>query len=194
MDPFDPARRSFPASLTSLALAVVLLLSAAGCGGDGGGGSSTPTNDLDGISVVEVSMDRPVNPALGAIRLTIVNGSSDADALVGVSSADGNASIHRSDTDAEGRSTMTAVELVEVPARSSVRFEAGGLHVMLAGIARDLDVGDQVSLMLEFASHPPVAVRVPVVEPLSADEADGGAHQHSAPPTSIARLDPGAPT
>lgn len=191
MDHFDPARRPFRASIAPLTIALVILLALAGCSSEDSGAvdaaasGSTVVPGVEAataageVAVVDPSMDRPVNPSTAAVRLIIANGSDEADSLVGASSPDGDASIHRSDIDDEGRSVMRSVDSIELPARSSVVFESGGLHVMLTGITRDLEVGDTVSITFDFAHSDPVVVEVPVVEPLSSlDEAHDDHDQH----------------
>ena len=153
-----------------------------GAEGDAGGEGAGSTPASDELTVVEPALDRPANPSVAAIRLRIANGTAEAVALTGVSSPDGDATIHRSDVDDQGRAVMSPVDRLEVPARSSLVFEPGGLHVMLNGISRDLDVGDTVDLTLEFEDHDPVHVVVPVVDPLTSggETVDDAHHDHGA--------------
>lgn len=214
MDHTDPDRRSLSALITPLVIASALLIAVTACGseanGDSGGAAAdapiesgvAAAIDAGELAVVEPSIDRPVNPSIAAVRLTIANGTDDPDALVGVSSPDGEATIHRSDVDEEGRSTMTAVERLDLPARSSVVFEPGGLHVMITGITRDLAVGDTVSVTFELEAHEPLVVDVPVVDPLSGSgdigtsgaDPDADEHDHAAlgPTTAPTTTTPGA--
>lgn len=59
--------------------------------------------------------------------------------------------IHRS-TENQGRSTMAHVDKVEVPAHGKLLFAPGGYHVMMMKPTRELRVGDEVPVTLEFAS------------------------------------------
>lgn len=164
-------------SLALAALAVVAASLLAGCGGDGAGA------DGASVRVTDATIDWPANPEVAAVRFVVHNDTGEADELVGVTSpVSGSAMVHRSETDDEGRATMTMLPELEIPARSSVTFEPGGLHVMLSGITEDLQVGDPVEVTLSFAAAGDVTVTAEVVEPGSqpagepTDEEDAHAH------------------
>ncbi len=144
---------------------MVLVVLASGCSG----GSDDAAHD-GRLVVVDASIDWPANPDVASAQLTIENDTASDDVLVAVTSRDvADASVHRSDTDDSGRSTMERVDRLDVPAGESVVFEAGGLHVML----RDpgpLKVGDDVSLTFEFENAGKRTVRAQVVEPGSTEE------------------------
>lgn len=70
--------------------------------------------------------------------------------------------LHRTVTE-DGRSRMEHQhDGVQVPAGGVVRFEPGGLHLMLMNAKRPLAVGDQVELRLDLAGG---AVPSPLVLP-----------------------------
>ena len=50
----------------------------------------------------------------------------------------------------DGVMTMHQVDVVDVPTRGHAELKPGGLHVMLIGLKRDLNAGDQVKLILGF--------------------------------------------
>ncbi|WP_195210333.1 copper chaperone PCu(A)C [Actinomarinicola tropica] len=103
------------------------------------------------LSISAARVDRPANPDVAAVRLTIENGTGTSDALVAVSSPDAaRASVHRSGVDDAGRATMEPVERLELPAGEAVEFAPGGLHVMLEEPVSDLQVGDEISLTFTF--------------------------------------------
>jgi copper(I)-binding protein len=56
---------------------------------------------------------------------------------------------------------MASVDGLPLPAGEQTVLEPGGAHVMLTG-ARDLSAGDTITVTLQFAVHPPLAVEVPV--------------------------------
>lgn len=60
---------------------------------------------------------------------------------------------------------MEPVPRLDIPAGSSVTFEAGGLHVMLTDLTEDIEEGDTVPLTLTFEEAGAVAVTVDVVAP-----------------------------
>jgi copper(I)-binding protein len=171
-----PSPRS---TLAALALGVCLLVGATACGSDDGGRASAQGQvpATGEITVVDAAIDRPLNPATAAVRMVIRNGTGTADTLESVrSSVSEHATIHRSETDGEGRAVMTTQDALDVPARSSVTFEPGGLHVMLTGIDRPLEVGDEVELTLEFEEAGPVTATADVVELGTAGDDAGAAH------------------
>jgi copper(I)-binding protein len=165
-------------TFVALALGACLLVGAAACGsgdGDGRASASAQVPATGEITIAEATIDRPLNPSTAAVRMVIRNGTGTADALESVrSSVSERATIHRSGTDAEGRSVMRAEDGLEIAARSTVTFEPGGLHVMLTGITRPLEVGDEVELTLEFEQAGPVTATAEVVE-LGASGDDAGA-------------------
>jgi len=70
--------------------------------------------------------------------------------LVGASSVVFGA-VHMHETvEQDGTSRMRPVEHVAVPAGGSVAFEPGGRHLMLMQRQRELAVGDEVPVTLEF--------------------------------------------
>lgn len=146
-----------------LSLLLVAVLGLAACSSSDG---AAEASDGGGIAIADATVDRPVNPDLTAVRLRVVNDGATADELVGVSSDVSRSSmVHRSGTDAEGRSTMDMVANLEIPARSTVTFEPGGLHIMLDGLERELELGDQVEVTLIFRDAGSIATTAKVVEP-----------------------------
>lgn len=142
-----------------LCLALLGLALVAGC-------SSSAGSTHDGeLVVIDATIDWPANPDLAAVRLTIRNGTDSDDVLVGVSSRVAEASVHRSETDVEGRSTMTAVDRLDVPAGDTVRFQGGGLHVMLRNPSLPLEIGDTVTVTLMFERGGERSVEAEVIEP-----------------------------
>jgi copper(I)-binding protein len=110
----------------------------------------------------------------GAIYFAIYNRSSNADALRGVSSdVAGAIEIHESKMSGDVMQ-MQRLDSVPLEASSEIKFEPGGLHVMLVDLKKDLKVGDEVEITLHFTNFEDVNVTVPVSDmPASGD--------HSAP-------------
>lgn len=167
-----PALRS---SFAALLVAAALLLGTTACSSDGG---TTKAAAAGAVSVEDATVDWPANPSVAAVRMVVRNDTAQADTLVAVASPVAtSATIHRTETDAAGRSTMTPQQRLPIPARSSVTFRPGGLHVMLTGITDDLAVGDTVKLTVTFEHAGPVTVTAKVIEPGTAG-ATGGSHDH----------------
>jgi copper(I)-binding protein len=59
---------------------------------------------------------------------------------------------------------MVRLAEVPVPAGATVRFEPGGLHVMLLDIVAPLTPGMEVELTLRFATAEAVTIKLPVVD------------------------------
>jgi copper(I)-binding protein len=147
-----------------------------GCSDGSAGPPAAATSEV--LTVVDARLDEPANPTVGAVRLVIDNPTDVADRLVGVSSPDADrTTVHRSETDAEGRATMTPVTDLAVPAGSQVRLGESGLHVMLTGLHREVREGDTVTVVLEFERAGAVTVDVAVVEPGS-DTSAAADHRH----------------
>ncbi len=167
--------------LVAVALGALLLLGTTACGSGDGGTASAAVADTDAgsIRIQDATIDWPANPSQAAVRMVVVNGTRTDDALLSVSSpvAD-RATIHRTDTDDQGRSVMTAEPEVPVPAESEVTFAPGGLHVMLDPLTADLQVGDEVDLTLEFEHAGTIRAKAEVIEPGSAGDDTGAAHDH----------------
>jgi copper(I)-binding protein len=166
--------------LALLALSALLVVGVAGCGGgDRLDGSAAAQGDRPhDVSVASATIDWPANPRVAAVHMQVTNGTAKDDRLLAVTSPVARTgSIHRSVTDDQGRATMEPQDGVTIPARSTVTFEPGGLHVMLTGLRVDLEVGDEVTLDLTFERAGPKKVLAEVVEPGSADDT-GGSHDH----------------
>lgn len=115
--------------------------------------------------MTDATIDWPANPDVAAVRLTIRNGTDTDDVLLEASSTVAEASVHRSAIDAEGRSTMKEVERLDIPAGETVRFQPGGLHVMLRGPSPALEIGDKVTVTFRFEKAGARSVDAEVVEP-----------------------------
>jgi hypothetical protein len=169
--------------LVALALGACLVAGAAACGSDddGGGTASAQGGGASSgkMTVSGATVDWPANPSVAAVRMVIRNGTATSDVLESVASPVAEAvTVHRTETDDQGRSVMTAEKALAIPARSSVTFEPGGLHVMLDGITQDLQVGDDVDLTLTFEHAGTVSTTAEVIEPGSAGDDSEGSHEH----------------
>ena len=121
---------------------VVVALALGACGG---------ASDAVGISVSGAWV-RPA-PAGGetAAYFTVTNAGSKDDTLVGVSTPDAaTAGLHKTSTDASGMTGMAPTDSIAIPAGSIVELKAGGYHVMLTGVVRELVIGGSINLVLTF--------------------------------------------
>ncbi len=134
-------------ALLLVAVAVVL----AGCGG-----GSMPELRIDNARVWA-----PVGSATAAY-FDITNTGGASDLLLGVEADVADASLHETVMD-DDVMKMQSVRELEIPAGGAVRFEPGGLHVMLVDVA-PLDVGDIIELRLQFETSGTIRLQVPVTE------------------------------
>jgi len=99
-----------------------------------------------------------------AVYFRLQNGP-QADMLIGVESAAGRATIHRTIHEADGIVRMEHQRQIDLPANAQVVFEPGGLHIMLLDLASDLAVGDSLEIRLMFKEHAPIDVQASVRQP-----------------------------
>jgi copper(I)-binding protein len=103
-----------------------------------------------------------------AAYLTLRNVTSSAVTVTGVeSSAAAHAMIHESTTEG-GQSRMRPRQQLTVAPRSTVKFEPGGLHIMLHDLKQPLTVGDSVPLTLRLTGGSILQVKA-AVRPLGAE-------------------------
>lgn len=104
---------------------------------------------------------------VAAVYLTLQNPTKQPVTVVGIeSSAASHAMIHETKTEG-GISKMRAHEQLVVAPGETIKFEPGGLHVMLHGLTQPLAVGQSVPLVVQLADGTKVSVAA-VVRPLNA--------------------------
>jgi copper(I)-binding protein len=120
--------------------------------------------------VVENAWIRKPPPGLdsAALYFTVKNPAKNRDlAIVGARSAlAASAMIHESST-VNGQSRMRMKSTVTIPRGQSVVFGPEGLHVMLTGLTKPLEVGDRVPVTLELDHGGPIDM-IAIVRPLDA--------------------------
>jgi copper(I)-binding protein len=108
---------------------------------------------------------------VGAVYFEVVNGGA-ADTLVRIESPVAK-SIEMHETRMQGDTMqMRQVNAVHIPAKGRVRFESGGLHVMLVDLKQPLKEGDRFPLRLVFRVAGTVDKQV-VVQSLTASGPPG---------------------
>ena len=91
----------------------------------------------------------------------------------------GNTMIHRTEY-SEGRASMVHVDQVEIPPNGRVRFEPGGLHIMLMQPQRRRLAGDLVMIKLQFDDGTTLDTAFPVRKAQGRPEGSGhGGHGQS---------------
>ena len=71
---------------------------------------------------------------------------------------------------------MRRVDAIAVPGHAEVVLKPGGLHIMLIGLTRSLEVGEKVTLELEFADGERLSFKAPVQ--MVSGEHDHATHDH----------------
>jgi copper(I)-binding protein len=98
----------------------------------------------------------------GALYVTVTNNGTEADRLLGVSSAVAErCELHLSEASGDVM-TMRMVEHLEIPAGGSVSLAPKGNHVMLMGLKAPLKKGTSFPAILRFEKAGEVAVEVTV--------------------------------
>jgi len=111
----------------------------------------------------EIDTD-PATGATGAVFMKLVNHGGEADRLVGAESAVATTvELHQS-TLTDGVMKMSPVPDIPIPANGEVVLKPGDYHLMLLGLTRDLNVGDEFDVTLRFEKSQPLLLQVAVRE------------------------------
>jgi copper(I)-binding protein len=133
--------------------------------------SLTACGPEKGIEVHEIWMRAAAQGENGAVYFVIHNHASKADAITGVSSDAAKAvEMHESKMNGDVMQ-MQQLDSIPLEAFGELKFEPGGLHIMLVDLKKDLKVGDQIAITLHFKNFEDVNVRV-IVRDTPAPEED----------------------
>lgn len=128
------------------------------------GGCSAPASqngdNLQSIEVHDAWARTAAQGENGALYLVIR--SAKEDELLGISSEVAEAvEMHESMLNGD---VMEMHPLHSVPLKpgAEVKFEPGGLHVMLVGLKQDLKVGSEIEATLDFRNSSDLTLRIPV--------------------------------
>jgi periplasmic copper chaperone A len=120
-----------------------------------------------GLVVQDAWIRQPPGTDVAAAYLTLRNPTSKPITIVGIeSSVAEHAMIHETKTEG-GQSRMRPHEQLVVAPGETLKFEPGGLHVMLHGMKQPVAVGQSISLVLLLADGSKIPVPA-VVRPLTA--------------------------
>jgi copper(I)-binding protein len=104
----------------------------------------------------------PPGAGMGAIYLTIDNGSTKSDRLLKLKTSVASAAeVHRTE-ELDGIVRMREVAVLHVAAGERIEFKPGGHHVMLTGLKKPLVEGQVFELELAFEVAGPRKVKVVV--------------------------------
>ncbi len=96
-----------------------------------------------------------------AVFMQIRNSGPDAAIINATSPASDVVELHTHVND-QGVMRMRRIPEIKLPAGASVDLKPGGLHVMLIGLRRDLKIGEQVDVTLEFNDGSRTSLTAPV--------------------------------
>jgi copper(I)-binding protein len=103
-----------------------------------------------------------------AAYFTINNPTLKNDTLLGAASdVAGTVELHESIMSGSGHSEqmeMVPQDSVHIRFLREVKFEPGGLHVMLIGLTQDLQEGDTFTLTLQFENSGDVELVIPIIQ------------------------------
>ena len=124
----------------------------------------------EGMDVREAWARPATQGGNGAVYFTIENQSSESEEMIGVTSDIAEAEeIHESRMNGDVME-MHHLESVPLEPGAEVKFEPGGLHVMLIGLKQDLQAGDEIEITLHFKKHPDLPVSVPIQDTSASPE------------------------
>jgi len=152
-------------NFSSVSLMVAVFIMVSGCSeeSDNDDMSISELSDETGITV-DGAWARPASEGrTSAAYFLITNFGEAADSLLAVETdVSQNAEIHESYEREENMMGMREIGKVEIPGQSTMRFEQGGLHVMLIQLNRQLRDGDTFELTLLFKENGERTVEIPV--------------------------------
>lgn len=123
-------------------------------------------SNTDGTLTVNDAWSRPARTGEnGAVYFVIENETNLNEKLLSVSTSIAeDAQVHMTMVNDQSVMTMEMQEFVEIPSRSEVIFKSGDLHIMLANLNQDLQVGDTFIISLQFENTGQINIEVTVKE------------------------------
>ncbi len=156
-----PARSSRAISVAAaLSLAAVTLASCA------------PEPVLRADQIVVQASPIPSNPS--AAYMTVYGGPEDAELLAVISDYARKVEMHET-FEKDGMSSMVAIDKVAIPAKSEVKFEPGGKHLMLWGVSNDTIKRGTMPFILVFSTGKRIEV-TGIVKPMGAAKDEHAGH------------------
>jgi copper(I)-binding protein len=104
--------------------------------------------------------------ATSAVYMTLNNPSAASDRLISAQTDVAHSvEIHETRMEGDVMRMQQVEDGIETPAGGQVELKPGGLHIMLIGLTRDLNVGDTFPVTLKFASGATLTVEAEVRQP-----------------------------
>lgn len=150
-------------SFAGLLLTAIAFLLFVSCQQESSEGNNSAAIQGDGIQVSDAWARPGAEGRMSAAYFLVSNFNVEDDKLISVDTdVARSAEVHESYEREEGMMGMREVPQLDLPAQSTVRFEQGGLHVMLMDLTQQLSDGDMFQLTLAFEKADSVIVDVPV--------------------------------
>ena len=114
--------------------------------------------------------------AAGAAYVSLMNHGEEPDRLISAASpAARTAEIHKSEV-VDGVMKMSEAGPLDIPVHGTLQMKPGGYHIMLIGLVKPLNKGDEIEITLTFEKAGAVVVKVPVgdVAQGTHDHGEGG--------------------
>lgn len=138
-------------------LVALVVVAASACGSD--------DDRSEGVVVSDAwARPTPAGTTTMAAYMTLRADSDDALVAVSVAASVAVMAMAHETTSSDGQMSMDLVDGIELPGGGEVRFEPGGHHVMLEGLAAPFADGDTFELTLDFEQAPDARVTVDVRE------------------------------
>jgi copper(I)-binding protein len=104
------------------------------------------------LEIIHPNIPQPAKGAKSAAGYMAISNEGDTpDRLIGVETpAAAKSMLHITELSAEGVTSMSHLDAIEIPAGDTILLEPGGMHVMLMGLTADLSAGDMVEGTLIF--------------------------------------------
>lgn len=138
-----------------------LFLALAACGGpDAESGAASPGCGAEGVAASDAWVRAAAEGGVSAGFVTLCNGSSAADRLVGVRYEGAESvELHVTEVGEDGVARMTPIAGgLALPPDAATALAPGGPHIMLIGLTAPIEAGDPQILTLEFEHAAPLTV------------------------------------
>jgi copper(I)-binding protein len=127
------------------------------------------------LEIIHPSIPAPPASAKAAAGHMGIRNDGDApDRLIGVEmDAANHVMLHTTEIGSDGVARMIHLDLIEIPPGETVLLQPGGMHVMMMGLRRTLDVGELIPATLVFQNAGRVEVEFIVEEREGLGESHG---------------------
>lgn len=117
-----------------------------------------------GIEIANARLVLPVvSGGAGAVYFTVTNATAQTVTISAIDVKGASMAMMHETLNTGGKSTMSMLDKVDVPANGTATFAPGGKHVMLTGLDAKLKPGRKSKLTLTFDDGDRASVELPVI-------------------------------